>query len=66
MQSAPRRIVRGAPASKTVLLYVLQEDDQLVGKARQLGIEAVALPSARKLIATTEDFWPVGTLCQRH
>ncbi|KAL0042209.1 hypothetical protein WJX77_006210 [Trebouxia sp. C0004] len=57
MQCTSRKVVCGAPPDKTVLLYVLSSDKQLVDKARQLGVAAIALPSARKLIADTEDFW---------
>ncbi len=64
MQSTYRKVVRGASVHKTVLLYVTNKDEQLVDKARQLGVEAVALPSAKKLIACTEEFWLVGKLCQ--
>lgn len=62
MQCTSRKVVCGAPSDKTVLLYVLSSDNQLVDKARQLGVAAIALPSARKLIAHTEEFWPEGKI----
>lgn len=64
MQSTPRKIVRGAPADKTVILYLTDKDKQLVDKAHQLGIEAVALPAARKLIAYPDGFWLGGKISQ--
>ncbi len=64
MQSTYREVVRGASVHQTVLLYVMNKDEQLVDKARQLGVEAVAIPSARKLVACTEEFWLVGKLRQ--
>ena len=60
----PRKAIRGAPADKTVLLYVELENDQLVERARQLGVEAVAVPSLRKLVACTEEIWLPGRLCK--
>ncbi len=62
MQCTSRKVVCGAPPDKTVLLYVLSSDKQLVDKARQLGVAAIALPSARKLIAHTEEFWLEGKI----
>lgn len=64
MQSSCGKAVFRTPAEKTVLLYVVSKDDQLADKVRQLGVEAVAVPSAKKLIAYTEEFWLPGGLCQ--
>ena len=38
MQCTSRQVVCGAPPDKTVLLYVLSSDNQLVDKARQFGV----------------------------
>lgn len=62
MQSVLCKVGRGAPAETTVLLYVLPENRQLADRARQLGVTAVALPSAKKLVASTEGFWQGGNL----
>ena len=66
MQSEPRKAVRGVPAEKTVLLYVTSTDDQLVERARQLGVAAVAVPALRQLtiVTCTEEVWLRGRCCQ--
>ena len=60
MQPRPRKAVVGAPADKTVLLYVLSPENQLVERARQLGVEAVAVPTTRTLVNCTEEVWSTG------
>ena len=60
MQSIPCKTAQGVPVEKVVLLYVVPHDNQLVDEAGQLGVTVVAVPSAKKLVSCTEEFWLGG------